>query len=116
LTGRSSGVAFRQMLEHAREAFRFVGARRREDLDEDRLLNLAVVRLLEVVGEAAARVPGDEQARHPEVPWREIVGLRNRLIHGYDEVDFDVVWAIIQSDLPPLIRALEAIVRGLPPE
>lgn len=83
--------------------------RTRADLDDDRMLNLALVRLLEIVGEAASRLPEEERARFPTVPWSQIVGLRNRLIHGYEVVDFDVLWKIIEEDLPPLIAALEAV-------
>lgn len=82
--------------------------RKRADLDSDRQFNLALVRLLEIVGEAANRVPVDQRARIPEIPWPEIVGLRNRLIHGYDEVDFDILWQIVGHDLPRLIEILEA--------
>ena len=78
----------------------------RSDLDSDRKLNLALVRLLEVVGEAAARVSQAGQDTEPQIPWPAIVGLRNRLIHGYDEVDFDILWDIIQLDLPPLVARL----------
>jgi|SRR5579859_4257171 len=73
-------------------------------------LNLALVRLLEVVGEAASRTPTDERTQYPDIPWTQIVGLRNRLIHGYDSVDFDILWQIVTHDLPPLIAALEQIV------
>lgn len=114
MTAPRSDLAFRQMLEHAREVRDLCAGRARNDLNEDRLLNLAVVRLLEIVGEAAARVPEQERTLHTEIPWREIVGLRNRLIHGYDEVDFDVLWSVIQKDLPPLMAALEPIVASLP--
>jgi uncharacterized protein with HEPN domain len=84
-----------------------VNGRTRGELDTDRQLNLFLVRLLEIVGEAAGRVPAEERARHPEIPWPEIVGLRNRLIHGYDSVDFDILGQILSHDLPPLIGALE---------
>ncbi len=76
------------------------------------MLNLSLVRLLEVLGESAARTPEDFRMRHPELPWLEIAGLRNRLIHGYDSVDFDVIWTIVCDDLPPLIEKLERIVAG----
>lgn len=81
--------------------------RTRADLDTDRQLNLALVRLLGVVGEAAGRVASEERAAPPDIPWPEIVGLRNRLIHGYDSVDFDILWEIVSNDLPPLIAVLE---------
>lgn len=82
----------------------------RADLDTDRKLNLALVRLLEIVGEAASRVPAAERERYSEIPWLDIVGLRNRVIHGYDSVDFDILWRIVREDFPPLIQALEAVV------
>ena len=98
------------MLDHAREAMALVQGKTRADLDSDRLLNLALVRLLEIIGEAANRISEEEQARHPEIPWPQIVSLRNRLIHGYDSVDFDILWQIVTEDLPPLIASLEGIV------
>jgi uncharacterized protein with HEPN domain len=96
------------MLDYAQEAVAMATGRMRADLDSDRQFNLALVRLLEIIGEAANRVPEDQRARIPEVPWAQVVGLRNRLIHGYDEVDFDILWRIVGHDLPKLIKALEA--------
>ena len=98
------------MLDHAREAVEMVRGRSRADLDTDRQLNLALVRLVEVIGEAANRVPDDFRSDHPQVPWRQAVGMRNRIIHGYDVIDFDILWSVLQKDLPPLIEALEKIV------
>ena len=103
-------AALRDMLDHAREAVSVAHGKTREDLDSDRLLNLALVRLVEILGEAASRVPAADRIRHTEIPWPQIVSLRNRLIHGYDSVDFDVLWKIITADLPPLIAALETII------
>lgn len=88
-----------------------VRGKTRAELDNDRQLNLALVRLLEIVGEAAGRVPSEDRSRHPNIPWAEIVGLRNRLIHGYDSVDFDILWQIVIDDLPPLIAALEKALK-----
>lgn len=98
------------MLDHAREAVSLVQGKNRADLDHDRLLNLALVRLLEIIGEAANRVPMEDQLGHPQIPWSQIVSLRNRLIHGYDSVDFDILWQIVTQDLPNLILALEEMV------
>lgn len=100
-------IRLRHMLDHAREAVTMTRGSARADLDTDRRLNLALVRLLEIVGEAAARVPAEQRILHPDIPWPEIVGLRNRLIHGYDSVDFDILWQIVTEDLPPLIATLE---------
>ena len=101
---------FKHMLRHAEEAVQFAADRARSDLDTDRQLNLSLVRLLEIVGEAAARVTPGTQQQHATIPWSQIIGLRNRLIHGYDAVDFDILWDIIQIDLPPLIAQLSCIV------
>ena len=103
-------VRLDHMLDHAREAIALSRGKVRADLDNDRILNLALVRLLEIVGEAAGRVSKEECAHHPELPWPQIIGLRNRLIHGYDAVDNDILWQIITDDLPPLVDALEAIL------
>jgi uncharacterized protein with HEPN domain len=96
------------MLDHAQEAVALVKGRSRSDLDSDRLLALALVRLLEIIGEAAGRVPAEEQLRRPGVPWPSIVGLRNRLVHGYDDIDHDVVWQILTTDLPLLVVELSS--------
>ncbi len=98
------------MLSHAIEAVMLSHGRVRSDLDADRLLNLALTRLLEIVGEAAGRVPKEFCDQHSEIPWPQIVSLRNRLIHGYDSVDFDILWQILTNDLPPMISSLELII------
>ena len=103
-------VRIQHMLDHAREAVEMVRLRSRADLDTDRMLNLALVRLLEVVGEAAVQIPEEFRSRHPALPWRDVADLRNRLIHGYATINFDILWTIIQDDLPPLIEQLEAII------
>ena len=101
-------AALRHMRDHAAEVESFVRGRSRDDLTSDRLLYHAVIRLLEIIGEAATRIPDQMRTRHPSIPWRQISGLRNRLIHGYDAVDIDVVWRIVQNDVPPLIEQLNA--------
>lgn len=101
---------YRHMLDCAREAVSLAKAKTRSDVDSDRLLNLALVRLLEIIGEAANRVSREECSGHPEIPWSQIIGMRNRLIHGYDSVDFDILWEIVTGDLPALIVHLEAIL------
>jgi len=102
------------MLDHAREAALLIRGKTRSDLGRERVLSLALVRLLEIVGEAAARVSPSRQRRHEQVPWSEIVGLRNRLIHGYDAVDLHILWQIVADDLPPLIDQLQAILDSAP--
>ena len=100
----------RHMLDHAREAVEMASSHTRADLDRDRRLNLSLDRLLEIVGEAATRVSEPYQVARPDIPWRRIADTRNRLIHGYDEVNFDLLWETIQLDLPPLIDQLQQII------
>ena len=110
MTRHDPAVRLRHMLDRAREAREMARGRTRADLDTDRQLNLSLVRLLEIIGEAAARVPQAERDRFPRIPWADIVGLRNRLIHGYDVVNFDILWEIVQDDLPPLVAELERVL------
>ena len=79
-------------------------------LDINEMLALAVTRLIELIGEAARRVSSDLRLRHPEIPWSLIVGTRDRLAHGYIEVDYDIIWRIVTGDLPPLIVQLEKLI------
>ena len=96
----------------ARDAIGFVA-----DLDEaaflaSRLHQNAVIPSLAAIGKAAGKVSAGFCAEHPESPWREITGMRHRLIHGYAEVRLDVVWAVVETRLPPLLETLEPL---LPP-
>lgn len=113
MSKRSKEVLLRHMLDHAREARSYSEGRQREELDTDRMRTLALVRLLEIIGEAAGRMPGEVRAAHPQLPWAQIVALRNRLIHGYDSVDLDILWRILTTDLPPLIAQLETILASV---
>ena len=108
-------VRLRHMRDYAREAIDMTHGRVRADLDNDRQLNLALVRLLEVVGEAAARVTAETRETYHDLPWLQMAGLRNRLIHGYDAVDFDILWDILTFDLPPLFQRLDDILQHLDP-
>lgn len=87
-----------------------IEGRSRADLDKNRLLNLALVRLLEIVGEAANRIPEEVRGHHSGILWLQLIGLRNRLIHGYDRVDFDILWEILTKDLEPLVKELDKVV------
>jgi len=103
-------VSLKDMLGHAQEAVELLGDASREALGHNRVLQLALTRLVEIVGEAANRVSEATREKHPEIPWRQVVGMRNRLVHGYDVIDFDLLWDTVTSDLPPLIEALQEIV------
>jgi len=103
-------IRIRHILDAAREAIGFAEGRSRSDLDTDRKLNLSLVRLLEVIGEAARGISPEFHQEHPDLPWKGMVGMRDRLIHGYFDVNLDVVWETVTEDLPGLVTKLEKIV------
>ena len=103
-------IRLRHILDAAHEAVSFTKGHRREDLDTDRKLNLSLVRLLEIIGEAARDITKEFRQEHTELPWKSMVGMRDRLIHGYFDVNLDVVWETVTNDLPPLIDKLKKIV------
>jgi len=103
-------VRLRHMLDAARKATELTKRCHRSDLDKDETLALAVVRLLEILGEAAKNVSKEYRRDYPAIPWSQIAGTRDRLIHGYFDVDLDIVWKIISVDLPALISQLEKIL------
>ena len=100
------------MRDAASEAVSFARGRAREDLDRDRQLVLALVKDIEIVGEAATAVTAPTRSDLEEIPWQAIVAMRNRLVHAYFEINLDVVWQTVQQDLPALIVRLE---EALPP-
>lgn len=103
-------IRVRHMLEAAEEAVSFASNRTRTDLDNDRMRTLSIVKSVELIGEAASRVSKEGRDEHPEIPWTDIVAMRNRLIHVYFDIDLDRVWDTVTDDLPPLITALEKMV------
>jgi uncharacterized protein with HEPN domain len=100
----------RHMMDAAHRAHELALGHRRQDLDADDVLGLALVRLLEILGEAARGVSTGLRDAHPEIPWRQIIGTRNRVIHAYFAVDMDIVWQIITVELPPLIAQLDKLL------
>lgn len=103
-------IRLRHMLDHAMEAMSIIEGKNRSDLNSNRMMELSLVRLVEIIGEAAARVGPESREKYASIPWLQIVGMRNRLIHGYDAVDLDVLWDTITDDLPPLIDELKKIL------
>lgn len=101
------------MLIAARDARSFVSGVTQRQFEDSQLHQNAVIKVNEITGEAAARISVETREAHSEIPWTEIIGMRNRLVHGYFEVDLGKVWDTIHHDLPPLIAKLEPLV---PPE
>ncbi|MBU4272748.1 MAG: DUF86 domain-containing protein [Planctomycetes bacterium] len=100
----------RHMRDAAKEALDFANGKQRADLDKDRQLALALLKSIEIIGEASAAISAETTSRYPEIPWRQIRGMRNRLVHGYYEVDLNVVWDTVAHNLGPLLAVLEQIV------
>lgn len=105
-------VRFQHMLDAAQAALGFVRGRSRADLDADRLLLFGVLHALEILGEAANRLSQEARAQHPTLPWRAIVGMRNRLVHGYFDVEADIVWKTVTEELPPLVAQVVAVLEA----
>jgi len=85
------------MLDHAKEAVDLIAGKDRTELQHNRVLELALIRLVEIVGEASAKVSSSTQKKYPSIPWHQVIGMRNRLVHGYDSVDLDVLWDTIEE-------------------
>ena len=98
------------MLESAKLATRYVAECSKTDFLSEMQLQDAVIRRLGIVGEASRRISETTRQTFPTVPWSEISGMRNRLIHEYDDLDLDIVWETIKNSLPLLIEELERIV------
>ncbi len=100
----------RHMRDAATEAIAFSEGKKRSDLDADRQLVLALTKCIEIIGEAASNISEETKKRCPSIPWPEIIGMRNRLIHAYFDVDLDVLWDTISHNLTQLVAELEGIV------
>ena len=104
-------VRLQHMLDAARSTVRFARGRRRQDLDTDEMLTFALVRALEIIGEAAGRVSEGTRQALPQIPWREMVGMRHRLVHAYFDVDLSRVWDTTIHYVPDLVAQLDAILQ-----
>ncbi len=82
----------------------------RNQFETNQLMQDAVLRNIELIGEAATRIPDDVRLAHPEIAWRQIIAMRNQLIHAYLGVDLDVVWDVVQVELPLLIQQLRPLM------
>lgn len=107
---RDDLIRLRHMLDAGLQAISFVANRSRADLENDPVLAFALMKTIEIIGEAASKVSRGSQERLKEIPWPEIVGMRNRLIHAYADISLDILWHTVTSNLPPLIQALERII------
>jgi uncharacterized protein with HEPN domain len=110
MTKIDDDIRLRHMLDAAKRAARMAQQETRESLETDEKFALAVVRLIEIMGEAANHVSAESQAKLSNLPWPQIVGMRNRIVHAYFDVDYDLVWRTLQDDIPFLIHELEKTI------
>lgn len=109
-TPHSDQIRLQHMRDAVREAMAFAKGKTLADLENDRQLTLALIREIEILGEAAGKVGAAFRKKHPQIPWDLIVATRNRLIHGYFDVDTEIVWKTVNEDLPALLGILEKLL------
>ena len=94
----------------SQDAIAFVEDITYQDFERSKLHQNAVIRPLEIIGEAAGRISNELKSSYPQIPWNLMIGMRNRLIHNYMDVDLQVIWETIHNDLPPLIRSIRKLM------
>lgn len=109
MTRHEDALYLRHMLESAQKAMDFATGLSRQAFDADEMRQLATTRLLQIIGEAANKVSNEFQQQYPQIPWKQIIGMRHRLVHNYADVDQDVLWQTLQGDLPALAEVLKSI-------
>jgi len=106
----------RDIAHYAAKAEEFVAGLEFEQFASDEEKSLAVLHALQIIGEAASRLPDSLKQRYPDVPWADIVGMRNLIVHGYYVMDVEIVWKTVHQDLPPLRRTVAVIQQHLDQE
>lgn len=105
-------IRLRHMLDAAYKVRSFMVDKTKSNLKNDDMLAFAVVRALEIIGEAGNQITVETQVKYPEIAWKDIIGMRNVLIHAYFDIDIDIVWRTTQDDIPLIISQLEGIVES----
>ena len=112
MSRRDDTIYLRHMLEHARTAMEVSEGKDRSSLDTEPMLRYSLLHLVCLLGEAANRVSATGRTKHRKIVWRDLIGMRNMVIHGYDVVDLDILWKTVETDLPVLIQTLQHILGG----
>ena len=100
------------MIDAAEEAFSFITGVKEEDFATNRMLILSIIKDIEIIGEAASKISEEAKLEHSDIPWKDIIGMRNRLIHGYFDVDIKLVWNTTNKNLPPLLKKLKKLIKA----
>ena len=111
MSERNLALTLGQIVEFADEIAALLATRTRKDLDSNREFRRALERCVELIGEAASRLPENWRASHAEIPWRQIIAMRNIMIHGYDVVVSDVLWDVATNDVPKLREEIERLLK-----
>jgi uncharacterized protein with HEPN domain len=107
---RRDRVRLQHLADALNSAIRFVQGRERGDLDRDEMLLFALVRAVEIAGEAASQITDETRAQLPDLPWNSMVGMRNRLVHAYFDINRDILWTTVTEAAPPLAERLKDIL------
>lgn len=105
-------IRIQHILDEAGEAFSYLEGLLFEEFVQDGKTVRAVIRSMEVIGEAASSLSGEFRGEYPDIPWQKMIGMRNRLIHAYFDIDYHVLWKTAKENLPPLISKLRAILNS----
>lgn len=108
---RDDEIRIKHMLDAAIEAQVFTQDITRENLENDRKTIQAVIRCIEIIGEAAAKISQDTKIKYPQIPWHKIIGMRNWLIHDYFDIDYGHIWSTVREDIPMLIQMIENMLK-----
>lgn len=108
-TGREWRFYIDDMIDFSEKVLAYTEGMGQRSFTASGLTHDAVLRNLELIGEAATRIPEEVRQTHPEIPWRMIIATRNRLTHAYLGIDDDIIWSIIKDDIPPLLEALNEL-------
>lgn len=103
-------IRIQHMIDAAEEALSFVSDKSEKEFNKNRMLVLSIIKEIEIIGEAASKISEETKLRYNNIPWQDIVGMRNRLIHGYFDVNIKLVWNTIKNDLPSLLKSLKEII------
>lgn len=107
---KDDATRLHHMLDATEEALRFIQDHERVDLSRDRILVLALIKEIEIIGEAAYQITEKTQERFPDIPWQDIISMRHRLVHAYFDINLDILWETVRHDLPPLAQALHLAI------
>ncbi len=106
---KADTIRLQHMLDAAREALLFAEGHKREDLNADRMLMHTLVRVIGIIGEAASKVSQEAREQTANIEWGDVIGMRNRLVHVYFDINLDILWGTIVYDVPRLIEELEKL-------